>query len=237
MEENAVRLVKFLSERGVASRRAAGEIVRAGRVSVNGVAVTEPGFRVGPGDCVSLDGKVLPEAEKKVYILLNKPRGYVCSASDRHAEKLARGLLTGVDKRVFSAGRLDKESEGMLIFSNDGAYVERLSHPRYEVSKVYEVRTKRPIAKRFFADFVRGMEDEGELLRVLSLEEKGNRLYFFRLNEGKKREIRRLCALADAPVERLKRVRIGDLPLGELPAGEYRFLSEEEVKLSIRKGD
>lgn len=236
MAEDEIRLVKFLSESGCASRRGAGELVKSGRVSVNGATVFEPGLRIKPGDRVELDGMAVCGGRQKVYLVLNKPVGYVCSAADRHADKLALDLLREVGERVFSAGRLDKDSEGMLIFSNDGEYIDFLSHPRYEVSKVYEVTTARPLEKNFRDGFVSGVELEGEVLRVLGVDELGKCKYRFRLNEGKKREIRRLCAFAGAPVKRLKRVRIGKLPLGNLPVGKYRFLNAEEVELSKQKG-
>ena len=130
------RLVKFLSAAGVASRRAAGDLVKAGRIAVNGRTIREPGFRILPADTVTLDGRPVEPAGRFHYIMLNKPRGYVCTNADPHAPRKAVDLIRlDPPVRLFSAGRLDKESEGMILFSNDGDYVARLTHPRYELRK------------------------------------------------------------------------------------------------------
>lgn len=226
------RLVKFLAGAGIASRRAAGELVKAGRVAVNGEVEFEPGRRLLPGDVVTFDGAVVAPVETLHYIMLNKPRGYVCTSADPHAEHRAIELID-LPVRLFSAGRLDKESEGMILFSNDGAFVEHLSHPRYGILKRYHVRVKRDFASGELEKIRSGVEDDGEILRVHSVRRIAPCEYEFILNEGRKREIRRITARCGAPTVRLKRVQIGALKLGSLPAGAWRELSPEERRAAL----
>ena len=228
------RLVKFLSAAGVASRRAAGDLVKAGRIAVNGRTIREPGFRILPADTVTLDGRPVEPAGRFHYIMLNKPRGYVCTNADPHAPRKAVDLIRlDPPVRLFSAGRLDKESEGMILFSNDGDYVARLTHPRYEIRKTYLVRVTREFTEPELTRIRTGITDGGEHLRVISIAPAGNCLYRIVLNEGKKREIRRLTAAVGAPTLELRRIRIGGLALGDLPQGAFRELTPEEVALTL----
>ena len=228
------RLVKFLSAAGVASRRAAGDLVKAGRIAVNGRTIREPGFRILPADTVTLDGRPVEPAGRFHYIMLNKPRGYVCTNADPHAPRKAVDLIRlDPPVRLFSAGRLDKESEGMFLFSNDGDYVARLTHPRYEIRKTYLVRVTREFTEPELTRIRTGITDGGEHLRVISIAPAGNCLYRIVLNEGKKREIRRLTAAVGSPTLELRRIRIGGLALGDLPQGAFRELTPEEVALTL----
>ena len=228
------RLVKFLCAAGVASRRAAGDLVKAGRIAVNGRTIREPGFRILPADTVTLDGRPVEPAGRFHYIMLNKPRGYVCTNADPHAPRKAVDLIRlDPPVRLFSAGRLDKESEGMILFSNDGDYVARLTHPRYEIRKTYLVRVTREFTEPELTRIRTGITDGGEHLRVISIAPAGNCLYRIVLNEGKKREIRRLTAAVGAPTLELRRIRIGGLALGDLPQGAFRELTPEEVALTL----
>lgn len=228
------RLVKFLSAAGVASRRAAGDLVKAGRIAVNGRTIREPGFRILPADTVTLDGRPVEPAGRFHYIMLNKPRGYVCTNADPHAPRKAVDLIRlDPPVRLFSAGRLDKESEGMILFSNDGDYVARLTHPRYEIRKTYLVRVTREFTEPELTRIRTGITDGGEHLRVISIAPAGNCLYRIVLNEGKKREIRRLTAAVGSPTLELRRIRIGGLGLGDLPQGAFRELTPEEVALTL----
>ena len=228
------RLVKFLSAAGVASRRAAGDLVKAGRIAVNGRTIREPGFRILPADTVTLDGRPVEPAGRFHCIMLNKPRGYVCTNADPHAPRKAVDLIRlDPPVRLFSAGRLDKESEGMILFSNDGDYVARLTHPRYEIRKTYLVRVTREFTEPELTRIRTGITDGGEHLRVISIAPAGNCLYRIVLNEGKKREIRRLTAAVGAPTLELRRIRIGGLALGDLPQGAFRELTPEEVALTL----
>ena len=228
------RLVKFLSAAGVASRRAAGDLVKAGRIAVNGRTIREPGFRILPADTVTLDGRPGEPAGRFHYIMLNKPRGYVCTNADPHAPRKAVDLIRlDPPVRLFSAGRLDKESEGMILFSNDGDYVARLTHPRYEIRKTYLVRVTREFTEPELTRIRTGITDGGEHLRVISIAPAGNCLYRIVLNEGKKREIRRITAAVGSPTLELRRIRIGGLALGDLPQGAFRELTPEEVALTL----
>ncbi|MEI3002473.1 MAG: pseudouridine synthase [Victivallis sp.] len=228
------RLVKFLSAAGVASRRAAGDLVKAGRIAVNGRTIREPGFRILPADTVTLDGRPVEPAGRFHYIMLNKPRGYVCTNADPHAPRKAVDLIRlDPPVRLFSAGRLDKESEGMILFSNDGDYVARLTHPRYEIRKTYLVRVTREFTEPELTRIRTGITDGGEHLRVISIAPAGNCLYRIVLNEGKKREIRRITAAVGSPTLELRRIRIGGLALGDLPPGAFRELTPEEVALTL----
>ena len=234
MADRDPNLSKYLGLCGVSSRRGAAELIRSGRVAVNGEAASDPARRISNSDTVEADGCRIAPPEHFVYVALHKPRGYVCSNADRHAEKLALELIDRWPERMLrSAGRLDKESEGLLVFSDDGEYLERAAHPRHQVTKLYEVSTEREIPEAWLKRMVEGVTDDGEMLRALEVVPLGGNKYRFKLNEGKKREIRRLCSAAGAPVKRLKRVKLGELALGELKPGEFRELSPEEVAKSL----
>ncbi len=230
-----MNIVKYISFCGAASRRKAEELVRSGQVEVDGVKVCDPAFRVETGMQVTLDGEVLTPPERRHYILLHKPRGYVCSNADTHAEKLAVELIKIPGARLVSAGRLDKESEGAIIFSDDGEFINHLAHPRYGVLKRYEVTTARPVSEKWQKRMVSGISDEGENLKVISIRELAECRYEIILNEGRKREIRRLTAAAGAPTKRLIRVAIGKVELGTLPCGEYRELTADEINSLLTK--
>ena len=228
-------IVKYISSCGAASRRKAEELVRSGHVEVDGVKICDPAFKVESGMKVTLDGKVVTLPEKRHYVLLHKPRGYVCSNADSHAEKLAVELIDIPGARMVSAGRLDKESEGAIIFSDDGEFINHLAHPRYGVLKRYEVTTAQPVTPKWQQQMVTGIMDDGEMLKVISIRELAECRYEIILNEGRKREIRRLTAAAGAPTKRLIRVAIGKVELGTLPCGEYRELTADEINSLLTK--
>ena len=224
-----MNLVKFIAASGAASRRQAETLIREGKVAVNGSLCTNPAHRVADNEEITLEGRRLSAAEKLWYILLNKPCGYVCSNADAHAEHLAVELLAEIPARLVSAGRLDKESQGAIIFSNDGDFINRLAHPRYGVLKTYIVRTANALKEESLKKITSGITDEGELLKAESIRPVGKKLYEIILNEGKKREIRRLTAACGAPTTQLTRVKIGSVELGDLPEGKFRELTAEEV--------
>lgn len=235
--DNDIRLVKFLSTYAGVSRRAAGDLVKNGCVTVDGKTVTEPGLRVTPENRVTLNGTPVKAQRRKYYIMLNKPRGYVSTNADPHADKKAVDLIVLPDApRLFSAGRLDKESEGMLLFSNDGEYVATLTHPRNEILKTYIIQLQRELTSAEISKILNGIEDDGEFLHALELNALGNRRYSIILNEGRKREIRRMTAAVGSPTLRLKRVKTGKLELGNLAAGQWRELTFEEVQASLQPG-
>ena len=227
MQMETVRLVKFLSSCGVLSRRAAGDAVLAGRVAVNGTVTLNPGLQVTGNDAVTLDGHPVSQESRKYYIMLNKPRGYTCSADDRYAEHLALELID-LPVRLFSAGRLDRESEGLILFSNDGDFIERLTHPRHAVRKRYVVTVSKPFTDADIRRLTSGIMDDGDRLAAIAVRKLDEKRYMFTLGEGKKREIRRMVAALGAKTLRLKRIAVGNLTLGPLPAGKWRELTPEE---------
>lgn len=227
-----MNLTRFLSTAGAASRRKSAELIKDGRVAVNGRTVIEPGTKVNQEDIVALDGEVLSHC-RRYYIMLNKPCGYTCTSDDPFADKKAIDLVDLPEVRLFSVGRLDKNSEGMLIFTNDGNYAAVLTHPRHEIFKEYEVETDTPIPPEFFKKYLDGISDAGETLRARAFAALDQKCcYKVILNEGKKREIRRMVNAAGCKTIRLKRIATGRLQMGNLASGKWRFLTPEEVEAS-----
>ncbi|MBR3506815.1 MAG: rRNA pseudouridine synthase [Lentisphaeria bacterium] len=230
-------LTKFLAASGAASRRHSAELIKAGHVSVNGEVCTDPSVRIGPGDRVSLDGKAIEPVRAYVYVMLHKPRGYVCTSEDPHAPKKALDLIHIPGVRLVSAGRLDKNSEGLILFSNDGAWIEKLTHPRHGTRKTYQVTTDRPLTP---ADIrlltTAGVQNDSETLRALSIRAEAPGRYIFILGEGKNREIRRMLESLGNRTRRLKRIAVGGLRLGGLPMGQWRKLTPAEAQLALTSG-
>lgn len=233
MNENndKIRLVKFIAASGAASRRKAGDLVKDGKISINGRICLDPSFGVSNEDKVYLNGKLLAAEEVKYYIALNKPRGYTCSNADTYADKLAVELIkTPTPARLYSAGRLDRDSEGLIIFSNDGDFVSKLTHPSFRVTKRYIVETDIELNNNILQRLMQGIIDDGEKLHADLIEKISPRKYRFTLSEGKKREIRRMIKSANAQVKRLKRIQIGSYSLpADLIPGEFRMLTPAEV--------
>lgn len=225
MEE---RLQKLLSSAGVCSRRRAEEYIAAGRVAVNGVPASL-GDRADPQrDTVTLDGASVRPRVEHTYLMLNKPRGYVTTLSDEKGRRTAAELVSGCGARVWPVGRLDLDSEGLLLFTDDGALTNRLLHPAREVEKEYLVWVQGDVESALPA-LRRPMRLDGEELRADRVDRRGEALRFI-LHQGKNRQLRRMCAAAGLTVTRLKRIREGPLRLGELPVGQWRYLTEEEQK-------
>lgn len=230
MEE---RLQKLLSAAGVCSRRAAEGYIEAGRVTVNGVTAVL-GTKADPErDEVRLDGKPLPKPAEPVYLLLNKPRGYVTTLSDEKGRRTVAELVKGCGARVYPVGRLDLDSEGLLLLTNDGELARRLTHPSGEIEKTYHVWVQGPV--RGAAERLSRVRDlEGEPVRparVETLRQEGEAAKLaVTIRQGKNRQIRRMCAACGLEVTRLRRVREHTLELGNLPPGKWRSLTEEEVR-------
>ena len=225
-------IAKYLASCGVASRRGALELIQAGKVAVNGEIITDPSIRVKSDDKVTVDGKSVTPESVKHYIMLNKPRGYTCSNADTHAKKLAVDLIE-LPERLVSAGRLDKDSEGLIIFSNDGEYINTLGHPSFNVRKRYHVRLDKELTAAQIKTLLQGISDRGETLKPDSVRRIGEKLYEFTLNEGRNREIRRMAAFCGAQVKRLCRISVGKLELGNLPCGKWRQLTPQEIQDSL----
>ena len=229
MEE---RLQKVLSAAGICSRRAAEEYITAGRVTVNG-EVAALGRRADPErDDIRLDGRPVSGREEMVYLLLHKPRGYVTTLSDEKGRKTVAELVADCGKRVYPVGRLDLDSEGLLLMTNDGELMQRLIHPRHQVYKTYHVFVYGQVQGA--AERLSRITDlEGEAIRpaqvkVLHRSDTTARLEIT-IHEGKNRQIRRMCAACGLGVKRLRRVREHTLELGDLPVGTWRYLTEQEI--------
>lgn len=230
MEE---RLQKLLSAAGVCSRRAAEGYITEGRVTVNGIPA-ELGQRADPEkDDIRLDGKPISGPERPVYLLLNKPRGYVTTLSDEQGRKTVAELVRDCGARVYPVGRLDLDSEGLLLMTNDGALMQRLIHPSGEIDKTYQVSVYGPV--QGCAVRLASLTNlEGEPIRPARVEvlrqTRQTAELSVTIHEGKNRQIRRMCAACGLTVKRLRRVREHTLELGDLPAGKWRYLTQEEVK-------
>lgn len=235
-EEEGISLTKYLSASGVCPRRGAAALVESGRVAVNGTPALRAAQHVFPGDTVTLDGRKIEPVAEKVYVMLHKPRGYVCTLDDPHAPKKAIDLISiAREIRLVSAGRLDKDSEGLILFSNDGAFIEHLTHPRYQTAKIYEVSIAVPLSEPEIRRLtVEGIRDGGDLLKAREVRRIAPGKYRFVLTEGKNREIRRMLTALGRETRRLKRVAVGRLGLGDLPLGRWRRLTKEEVQSALQ---
>lgn len=233
MEE---RLQKVLAHAGIVSRRKAEGLIQAGRVRVNGQVVTGLGTRVDPErDVIQVDGRRVQLAEPKVYILLNKPPGYVTTVRDPHGRSTVLDLVQ-VQARVYPVGRLDFESEGLLLLTNDGELANRLTHPRFEHQREYRVLVEGRVTRAEVARLAQGIEfkEEGVLARAeaqIERVEHGATWLRVILREGRKRQIRRMLEAIGHPVRRLIRIRMGPLELGSLPVGKWRELTKREVEV------
>lgn len=227
------RLQKILSDRGVASRRKAEEMISAGRVTVNGRVALLGSSADADLDDIRVDSQPLPAAAGYIYLMLNKPRGYVTTLSDEKGRQTAAQLVADCGQRVYPVGRLDMDSEGLLLFTNDGAFANRLMHPKHEVEKAYLVQVSgfsqekfRQLAQPIVLD---GYRIQPPVLRFLA--SKGDKCNFeIIIHEGRNRQIRRMCEAAGMQVLRLRRIREGAVALGNLPLGKWRHLTREEVK-------
>lgn len=233
-DQETVRLQVYLAHAGLCSRRGAEEMIALGRVRVNGKLVKERGFRVKDSDKVVVDGKPVKLVQKKIYIALNKPIGYVCSNDDPEGRALAKDLIHSYhDIRLFSVGRLDYLSAGLIFFTNDGAFSNLVSHPRAGVEKEYEVEAKKEISDEFLKEFMSGIFAAGERYRIVSYKRLGPRKVSLVLREGKNREIRNAFAARKITIKSLVRTRIGCVKLGVMTPGTWRPLLAHEIQWFI----
>lgn len=228
------RLQKILSGRGVCSRRKAEEYITAGRVRVNGITAKLGDIADPELDEILLDGKPLPSASEYVYIMLHKPRGYVTTLSDEKGRKNAAQLVADCGTRVYPVGRLDMDSEGLLLFTNDGNFANQLMHPKHEVNKTYHVvvtgyspENLEKLAQPVTLDGYTIRKPEVELLKMMA---DGRAVLAVTIHEGRNRQVRRMCDLAGMCVMRLIRMSEGTLRLGNLPLGKWRYLTPAEVE-------
>lgn len=230
LSHGTMRLQLYMARCGVASRRASEAIIAAGRVTVNGAAVTEPGTKVSLSDSVCVDGNEIFLEEKLRYVLLNKPSGYVCSASDEKGRQVPSDLLKeAYRERLYSIGRLDMFSSGLIIFTNDGNFAAKLSHPSAELEKEYIVDTSVPLPRSLADDFMDGIRIDGIFYRCKDARELNARRMRIVLEEGKNREIRRVFEAYEVGIKSLMRVRIGCIGVGSLQYGQFRDLTQAEI--------
>ncbi len=232
--ELTVRLQKFLAEAGVASRRASEQIILAGRVAVNGEAVCELGTKIDPAeDRVTVDGRPI-RVKRKLYVALNKPRGYVCSRKDEHDRRTVYDLLPAEWRQLASVGRLDFDTAGLLFLTNDGEFALRLTHPRYGARRRYLATVEGKVDHEMLRRFTRGVVHEGEQLKAerawLISASQAQSVVELELAEGKNREVRRLFESQGLAIKRLQRTQIGKIKLGELKSGRWRTLTETEIR-------
>ncbi|MFA7559270.1 MAG: pseudouridine synthase [Sphaerochaeta sp.] len=233
MIDYPARLQVYMAKSGCGSRRYCETLIEAGRVTVNTKRVTTLGTKVEKEDVVMVDGQLVEPVEARYYIALNKPRGYVSTNYDPNERNFARDLIAIEQKNLlFSVGRLDKDSSGLLLFTNDGELAQKLTHPSYEVEKEYFVQANRPIARRDLEDMLRGvyLPDDRLPYRIARFEILGPKWTRIILTEGKNREIRKLLEYFDYRVIELIRVRLGSIELGNLKTGHWRQLTKGEVQ-------
>lgn len=230
--ENEIRLNKYLSNAGVCSRREADVLIQTGVVSVNNVIITELGYKIKPGDVVKYDGETI-NAETKRYVLLNKPKGFITTMDDPMGRKTVMGLVKkACRERIYPVGRLDKETTGLLLFTNDGDLAKKLTHPRYKATKIYHVELNKAVAYEDFQKFLKGVElEDGKTSFDLIeyVKDGSNREVGVELHSGKNRIVRRMFEALGYEVIKLDRVQFAGLTKKDLPRGMYRHLSEKEV--------
>lgn len=228
------RLQKIISSCGLASRRTAEQMILDGRVTCNGT-VCRLGDSADPDvDSILLDGRHIPSKGKRVYIMLNKPKGYVTTLKDEKGRRNVAELVADCGTRVYPVGRLDMDSEGLLLFTNDGAFANTLMHPKHEVNKIYRVSVKGYSEERL-SRLEKPIILDGYLIKkpnvnlITQIEDRAE--IEVTIHEGRNRQVRRMCAAAGMPVTRLVRIAEGNLELGTLPVGKWRYLSEQEIAL------
>ncbi|MEA5115656.1 MAG: pseudouridine synthase [Geobacteraceae bacterium] len=238
MEE---RLQKILSRAGISSRRGAEELITAGRVAVNGVVIDELGAKADPDrDSITVDGREVGRAGDRIYLVLYKPAGYMTTLKDPQGRPLVTDLLKGIKDRVYPVGRLDYNTEGLLLLTNDGEWANAMAHPRHEVDKEYHVRVRGMVSDQQLGQLAAGvmLEDGNTAPAAVAVvrESENNTWISITIHEGRYRQVRRMCETVGLTVVRLKRVRYGFLGLEGLKTGEYRFLTPEEAARLRRPG-
>ncbi len=241
MTDDRIRLQKYLSMCAVASRRKAEELIAQGKVKVNG-KVAQIGDKVSPRhDTVTVSGKKITAGRKNIYIMLHKPRGFITTMDDEMGRKCVAELVSDVGARVYPVGRLDKDSEGLLLMTNDGEFANFMTHPSKHIPKTYRVTVRPDVTENMLTAFSTGMEIDGRITAPADariIEKQENRVVLeIVLYEGRNRQIRKMCESLGLEVARLKRTSMGSLKLGMLHPGKWRELTEDEVhKLMVSSG-
>lgn len=231
---SGIRLQKYIAHAGIASRRAAEDMIKQGRVTVNDNIITDMGVTINEGDVVKVDGSYIKTEEDKVYIILNKPIGYVSTAKDQFGRPTVLDLVKDIDKRLYPVGRLDYDTSGLLLLTNDGEFTYQLTHPKHEVNKVYEALVEGIPSENELKSFRRGLKIEDyttSIAKIMVIEIIGaNALLQITIHEGKNRQVRKMCEAIGHKVLSLKRVKIGPISLNDLQEGKWRELTDNEVK-------
>lgn len=233
---NEMRLQKYLASSGLTSRRKAEQYILDGRVEVDGIIITELGTKVTAGkELVKVDGKVIKVEEQKVYFLLHKPRGFVTTLSDPQGRAVITELMTGVKERVFPVGRLDYDTEGAVIMTNDGELSQKILHPSYETYKTYHANLKGIPSQENLQLLTTGIDLEGKMTapaKVSIISRSANSCTAsITIHEGRKHQVKKMFGAIGHTVTYLKRMAYGDLKLGNIPKGEFKSLSEQEIEL------
>lgn len=232
-----MRINKYIALCGVASRRKAEELILAGRVTVNDEVMTELSYKVDEeNDIVKVDDKLIKEENKLVYILLNKPEGYITTVKDQFDRPSVLDLVSDIKERVYPIGRLDYETSGLLLLTNDGDLTYKLTHPKHEVDKTYVARVKGKLTKEEIERFKTGLKIEDYTtapakLKVIKYDEqRDSSILEIKIHEGKNRQVRKMCKAINHPVLRLRRSAMGKIKIGDCEIGKYRYLTEDEIK-------
>jgi 23S rRNA pseudouridine2605 synthase len=233
------RLSKFLSTSGVASRRKCDDIIEAGHVKVNDVVVLQPFYRISVDqDKITVDNHTINSANKLIYIALNKPNQYLSDLVSERNRKDARSLIS-IKTYLFPVGRLDYNSEGLMLFTNDGDFANKVMHPKYEIEKEYFVKFKGILSDDVLSEMRKGLYIEGSMYQVTAINfirtSFSNSWYNVVLKEGKNRMIRKIGRQIKHPVLKIQRIRIGPVKLGNLNPGEYRFLTDKEINYFLKQ--
>lgn len=229
-----MRLQKYLASCGVASRRKSEELIGEGRIKVNDRIIKEQGFIINKGDIVKFDNKIVQIEDKKVYILLNKPVGYVTTVKDQFRRKKVIDLIQGIDERIYPVGRLDYDTSGLLLLTNDGDLAFKITHPSFHIDKTYMAKVKGIPNEMELNDFRNGLKIDGYVtskseIRILE-KNKNTSLLEIKIHEGKNRQIRKMCDMINHPVMELKRIALGNIKLGKLKTGKWRNLNKNEIE-------
>lgn len=229
------RIQKIIADAGYCSRRKAEELISKGKVTLNGRPV-KLGDKAGSKDIIAVDGEriYIPRKKNKIYIMMNKPRGYVTTVSDELDRKCVIDLLEGLEERVYPIGRLDRNSEGLLLFTNDGEFANNIMHPSRHISKTYRVTVRPDISDEQLVRLSEGVEIDGKKTLpanvVVKDKQQGRVVLLITIKEGRNRQIRKMCEAVGLEVARLRRISIGPLKLGMLKAGTYRELTPDELR-------
>ncbi|MGF6376061.1 23S rRNA pseudouridine2605 synthase [Clostridiales Family XIII bacterium PM5-7] len=235
-----MRINKYIAQSGIASRRKADELITGGNVKINGKTLKEPGFDVGDDDVVEVNGRRIYADEKKVYILLNKPIGFITTVKDEQKRPTVMELVRDVDARIFPVGRLDNNTSGMLLMTNDGEFSYRVAHPKHKMMKTYRARVEGILSNEKCAKLANGVDIGGFVTSKAKVNIiKGmprSTIVEISIHEGKNRQVRKMFAAVGNKVQELERVAIGEMPLGRLAEGHYRKLTKGEIDYLMGNG-